>query len=110
MSLLDDILKVAVAPILSAAGSLADAAVDGATLGKKGKQALWTAYNIAMVHGDDIVESTENEYDNAALKVLAEFCADTLAEAGIIVPVIPDALLESEPDVPNVVSGDVPDA
>jgi len=110
MSLLDDILKVAIAPILGAAGHLADTAVDGAKLGKKSKQALWTAFNIIMVHGDDIVESTENEYDNQGLEALASFCQDTLAEAGITVPVIPDELLEKEPDVPNVVAGDVPDA
>ena len=55
-------------------------------------------YNIIKVYGDDIVESTENEYDNAALDVLAVFCADTLAEAGIFVPEIPDVLLESIPD------------
>lgn len=93
MGLFGDIYN-AVIPI---AQGLADNFVAGENLNKDQKQGLYIAYVAAKVYGDDIVESTENEYDDVGLEALADFCADTLEEAGIIVPVIPDELLEAPP-------------
>lgn len=97
MSLLTDILDLGLPLILSGAKSVADSYVDGATLNKDQKQALYAAYVAINVYGDDIVESSANPYDEQALVTLSDFCKDTLEEAGIVVPVIPDVLLEAPP-------------
>ena len=97
MSFLSDLLKTSFPLILKVVKALADSQIDGATLNKDQKQALYSGYVVINTWFDDLVESTENEYDNAGLEVLSDFCADKLAEAGIVVPDIPDELLESPP-------------
>jgi hypothetical protein len=92
MSIWSSLLEAAIPLILSAAQSIADSAVDGASLNKDQKQALYGAYVLINLYGDDIVESTENIYDNASLDALSSFASDTLAEAGIMVPIIPAEL------------------
>ena len=87
-----ELLENAFPLVLQAAQKLADSAVDGANLGKDQKQALYAGYVIINTHFDDLVESTANEYDDQLLDALSAFCADTLEEAGISVPVIPEEL------------------
>ena len=94
MSVFTDLLEKALPIVLSGAKKIADAKVDGALLNKDQKQALYAGYVVIQVYGDDLVESTENEFDDAGLDALAEFCVDTLDEAGVTVPIIPDELLE----------------
>ncbi len=107
MSILGDIVKVAWPLLLRAAQGIADSQVDGATISPAQKKIIYAAYVVIKTHGVDLVDSTDNPYDNAALDALAEFAADTLLEGGINVPIIPDF---GDDIVPNVVSGDIPDA
>lgn len=97
MSIFEDILKMSLPVILATAQKLADAAVDGATLSADLKGVLYEAYVVIQIHGEKLVDSTDNPYDNEGLDALAEFAADTLLEAGIEVPEIPAAVFE-EPE------------
>ena len=84
-----------------AANAAADAnAAYEEELNKDQKQLLYSGYVLLNTWADDIVESSENTYDDDALQILSDFAADTLAEAGIIVPVIPDELLEKPGEEP----------
>lgn len=100
MSVFTDLLEASAPLLISTAKSIADGFVDGATLNKDQKQAMFTAYVVINVWGDDLVESTENEYDDVFLTELSDFIKDQLGEAGITVPVIPDELLEAAPPEP----------
>ena len=89
MSIFTDILDVALPLILSTANKIADGMVKGEELNKDQKQALYAAYVIIKVYGDDLVNATSNPYDDQALAELADFAADTLSEAGVELPSIP---------------------
>ena len=97
MSVFGDLLEMAAPVLLKALETFADSYVEGSSLNKDQKQLIYSAYVLINVWGDDLVESTENTYDNAALEVLSAFAKDTLEEAGIGVPLIPDELLEAPP-------------
>jgi len=83
MSVFDDLFKIVFPIILPGLESLADGWVDGSELKKDQKQLLLSGYVLLNTHADDLVESTENEYDDEGLMALSDFCKDTLAEAGI---------------------------
>lgn len=78
--------------ILKGAQTLADSLVNGKNLNKTQKQGLYAAFVLIETHGDEIAKHTNNNYDNETLAVLSDFCKDTLAEASIEVPVIPEEL------------------
>lgn len=86
------IFKVAFPLILEVAQQLADAQVKGEDLNAEQKGYLYTAYIVINVNFDELVKSTGNTYDDETLPVLSDFCKDTLAEGGIIVPEIPEEL------------------
>ena len=94
MSFLSDFAKTIFPIVLSGAKSLADSQVDGLDLNEDQRKAFYSAYVEINVWFDDIVNDTENEYDNAGLEALSEFLADTLQEAGIDVPEIPEDLFD----------------
>jgi hypothetical protein len=94
MSWITDLLENAFPLILNTAKQIADGLIKGENLNRDQKQALYSAYVIIKVHGDELAESTANTFDDDGLRTLAEFCEDTLAEAGIDVPIIPEDLLE----------------
>ena len=90
MSIFSDVLKLAWPLILKAAQSLADAQVKGEDLSKEQLSYLYSAYVIIKANGLRLVASTDNPYDDAGLEELASFCADTLMEASIQIPAVPD--------------------
>ena len=89
MSLFGDLFKVAFPTILSALKAIGDSQVKGENLSSEQLAYLYSGYVLIKTNFAKLVESTENEFDDEALNALAEFAADTLAEAGIQVPVIP---------------------
>jgi len=80
--------------VVEGAGKLADNLVKGEKLNKDQKQGLYMAYVCLRVGADDIAESVNKELFTMSIDELTEFCADTLTEAGIPLPEIPEALLE----------------
>ena len=94
MSIKDLISKFAPAIVLGA-GKLADSIVKGESLNKDQKQGLFMAYVVIKVGGDDVAESLDSAAFTLTIDELADFCADTLEEAGIDVPYIPEELLEA---------------
>ena len=95
MGFFADLIENLAPVVLAGVQTLADGLVKGETLNKDQKQTLYSGYVLMETWGDDLVESTENTYDDAALESLASFCKDTLEEAGIQVPIIPEELLEA---------------
>ena len=98
MGFVGNLLLDALPTVLALAKQLADSQVKGEDLTKDYKQGLYLAYVAIKVYGDDLVESTANPYDDQVLAEVADFAKDTLAEAGIIVPEIPDDVLEAQPE------------
>ena len=100
-----DLLKPLFPVVLSSLEALADGWVDGSELKKDQKQLLLSGYVLLNTHVDDLVESSENEYDDAGLEALSDFCKDTLFEAGIDVEAdtLPDMFekVEEAPDPPE---------
>ena len=89
MSLFEDLLKVVFPLALEGVKKLADSQVDGATLSKDQKRALYIGYVAIELKFQELVASTDNEFDDAGLAALSGFAQDTLEEAGIEVPDIP---------------------
>jgi len=94
MSLFEDLLKVVFPLALEGIKKLADSQVDGATLSKDQKRALYLGYIAVELKFKELVDSTDNEFDDAGMAALSEFARDTLEEAGIETPVIPLELLD----------------
>lgn len=92
MGIFDELIKIAFPLVLSAVKSLADAQVDGASLSSEQKAHLYSGYVLINCSFNKLVESTANEYDDATLRALSDFAKDTLEEAGIVVPDIPEEL------------------
>lgn len=90
MSLWGTLLELAFPLVLKAAKEIADSKISGEELSKREKETVWSAYCLINTNFQSIVESSDNTYDDAALAELAAFCEDTLLEAGIPIPVIPD--------------------
>ena len=99
MSLWNELLERAAPLLVEGAKSVADNFVDAQTLTKDQKQAMYTAYYVINVWGDDLVESSENEYDDVLLAGLSSFIEDTFDEAGIELHPVPEEL-EVEPEQP----------
>ena len=96
MSVFGDIFKAIFPVVLNGAKAVADSYVKGDELSLDQKKILWNAYNIAKTAPIHIVESSENEYDDQALDALVELMEDTLTEAGLPIPEIPEELTAIE--------------
>jgi hypothetical protein len=93
MGFWDSVLEKGAPLILAGVEKLADHYVKGENLNVDQKRILWNGYNLLSTFGTDIVNSTENTYDNAAVSKLLDFCIDTAGEAGLELPTIPDEIL-----------------
>lgn len=78
--------------ILKSANSMLDSGVNGASLNHDQRKLLYTAYVVASVWGPDIVESTDNTYDDDALDSFLSLIEDTADEGSITLPNIPEEI------------------
>jgi len=73
--------------ILPLVAKIIDAAVKGEELPDNGEKVVQSLYALAMVWGQDLVESTETETDDEVLQAFIDLCKDTSEEGEFPLPI-----------------------
>ena len=84
--MIEQLVKLLVKPLQS----VIDGLVEGEQLTEEQRKILYSGYVAVKTWMPDIVADTANTYDDAALEILLKSAEDTMNEAGIIVPVLPE--------------------
>ena len=79
---------------ISGAKEILDKMIDGAKLSHDQLAGIYLGYQSSVVYLNQVVENKDNPYSRDGLEAFQEWCVDTLHEAGIEVPPIPDQLFQ----------------
>ena len=76
--------------LIQALEQVIDKLIPGETLSRDQKKVVRTAYYLGKDWGQDAVEDTETDLDDAALGMLLNKCEDTAQEGSFNLPVVPE--------------------